>query len=346
MYERDDEVIPLSNAEGPLDTVFKEHIAVEAESVAVPNDPRMVLRLRPEVPPPSPIIPVACLAVPQQTSTPLAESNYAQSSPRMPINTNCVELLHYRAHLQPRLLWCENTGHSGVMNGASHVLDTIESLSFQSVFVQNALFALVHLNANRPHTPLIALDHYHSALQAVNCHDLDINVLANDGTFFTHIVLLVFELLAAEKGRAEMWYSHVQTLLVVADARRQCEYHPRLRAMWFAGIVDLYGSLTTGRQPLLLGSLLARGEVPRDGVLGWQVKVVHLGYEIALATAKVRGNLVAADLPQWQQKAAKHAWEVWEQRPTEEEAQEEYARTGVDVFSQVGNHQYRTGDMR
>jgi hypothetical protein len=107
---------------------------------------------------------------------------------------------------------------------------------------------------------LDALQHYQQALPTLQT---SLDDLQSDGTLFTHFLLLIYEIIAAEQWREGMWQQHLTQLLCILQTRMDGRRKERLPyLLWWLVIIDTYAALTAEGNGELVNKLLEKGCMP------------------------------------------------------------------------------------
>jgi hypothetical protein len=126
----------------------------------------------------------------------------------------------------------------------------------------HAIVALSALSSSHRagYCALDALQHYQQALPTLQT---SLNDLQSDGTLFTHFLLLIYEIIAAEQWREGMWQQHLTQLLCILQTRMDGHRKERLPyVLWWLVIIDTYAALTAEGNGELVNKLLEKGCMP------------------------------------------------------------------------------------
>jgi hypothetical protein len=112
---------------------------------------------------------------------------------------------------------------------------------------------------------LHALQHYQQALPTLQT---SLDDLRSDGTLFTHFLLLIYEILAAEQWRECMWQQHLAQLVHILMTRRDTclknDVKERLPyVVWWLVVIDTYAVLTAGGTGELVNTLVEKNYMPQ-----------------------------------------------------------------------------------
>jgi hypothetical protein len=87
--------------------------------------------------------------------------------------------------------------------------------------------------------------------------------LSSDGTLYTHCILLIYEILAADRLRGIMWEHHLSQLLHIAIIRIEMfGDEPLPFLVWNMAMLDTYASLSAGSNADLVLGLADNGKLP------------------------------------------------------------------------------------
>ena len=156
-----------------------------------------------------------------------------------------------------------------------------------------------------------------------------------------HIILLALEILAPAQSRGFKWIEHIHSIFLLRTLRIEGSFPPCTRAFWYAGIVDLYGALGTGRRADNMMTLLNTGEFPRDrnNMGQWQANMASIACSVAHMASNLRHGRTRDGVAVWQQETVSEAWKTLQSAPPEEYGQHYLQSTGIDLYGQVPFHQ-------
>jgi hypothetical protein len=121
-------------------------------------------------------------------------------------------------------------------------------------------FSSSHCNG---YCTLEALQHYQQALPSLQSSLRSATDISSDGTLFTHFLLLIYEILAAEQWHECMWQQHLTQLLRILITRVELYGRERLPFLvWCLAVLDTYAVLTAGGNGELVVTLAENGIMP------------------------------------------------------------------------------------
>jgi len=144
------------------------------------------------------------------------------------------------------------------------------------------------------YSALDALEHYKQALPTIEIGTGNTVDLCADGTMFTHFLLLMYQIMAAEQWRVCMWKQHLAQLQRIVSTRADVYGRERLPYfLWCLVIVDAYAVLTAGGTGEFTNWLTEKGFMPDPEhiveplIATEPLEIVALFQEVLCLTQKV-----------------------------------------------------------
>ncbi|KUJ22518.1 uncharacterized protein LY89DRAFT_728652 [Mollisia scopiformis] len=166
---------------------------------------------------------------------------------------DAILLEHYRRIISPKLFRRE------LDDGEEDVFEK-EARTHPPVF--HAITALAQLTVSGVHTA-DALEHYQQVIPALQSIVQSSQDSYSDGAFFTHFLLLLYEIAAALHGDASMAQHHNDQLLRIIRLRRQANgAEPYEFLVWCIAVIDIYSLLSMGGSGVFTETLIKENLVP------------------------------------------------------------------------------------
>ena len=179
----------------------------------------------------------------QRDGGPLHSSG--SKTPKSPV-PDAALAQHFRTKVWPQLAQFECVGGPGEQSHFPGV-DLIEDIAavFSPCFHALMALAATTLAHQNEEQRLDALQHHQQVLMALQTNLKSADDLTSDGTFLTHFLLLVYEIIAAESDGSTMWSQQLTQILRISLMRRDAlggERYPFI--IWWICDLDLQALLS------------------------------------------------------------------------------------------------------